>query len=32
LTPVFWLVISTIVLLVGSILTAGFLDDKTKGL
>lgn len=32
LTPVFWLVMSVIVLLVGSILTAGFNDDKTKGL
>jgi len=32
LTPVFWLVMSAIVLLVGSILTAGFRDDMTKGL
>jgi len=31
-TPVFWLVISSIVLLVGAILTSGFNDDKTKGL
>ncbi len=32
MTPVFWLVMSVIVLLVGSILTGGFNDDLTKGL